>query len=302
MKHIRLISILIVVTSNLYFGCTQKPTSKAGTGSGEAKVSAETEKSAGGEKKIPNPLITLGKLDSAGNEIDNGKKKLYLTFDDGPNAGTRNVIDILNAQKVPATFYMIGLHRYGSPLQQALWKEVNTYPQFEITNHSFTHAYRNKFESFYKDLPGAVSDFVRNQDSLKFNNRIIRAPGSNVWRLQSTYIDPKFFLRTQVMDSLYKLGYYITGWDNEWSYIGKTQKAIETPDKLISAINYQFANPSKLNKPNHLVLLAHDMVYKDSTDAGWLTEFITKLKQDTAIEFRVISQYPGAAKAFTPSK
>lgn len=245
-----------------------------------------------------NPFINIGKKDSIGNEIDNGKKKLYLTFDDGPNIGTRVVIDALKEAKIPATFYMIGLHRYGSPVQEKLWNEVNTYPFFEVTNHSFTHAYRNHFPQFYNDVNGAVNDFVKNQDSLKFNNTIIRAPGSNVWRLKGTYIDHKLNQRTKIMDSLFSLGYYITGWDWEWSYNGRTQKAKQTPDQLIGELNGMFATPSLLNKPNHLILLAHDLVYADSTDKAWLKEFLVKLKTDPKIEFRVISQYPGAEGAF----
>jgi peptidoglycan-N-acetylglucosamine deacetylase len=242
-----------------------------------------------------NPLITIGKKDSAGKEVENGKKKLYLTFDDGPNTGTRIVIDALKEQKIPATFYMIGLHRYGSPVQEALWKEVNTYPFFEVTNHSFTHAYRNHFPQFYADVNGAVNDFVRNNDSLHFTNTIIRAPGSNVWRLADTYIDHKFQQRTLVMDSLYKLGYFITGWDWEWTH--NKNKARQNPDQLIAEINGLFAS-QKTNKPNHLVLLTHDAIFTDTADAAWLREFLVKIKADPQIEFRVISQYPGAEKAF----
>jgi peptidoglycan-N-acetylglucosamine deacetylase len=275
--------------------CNTKKDSKT-----EGGNSPETEKGKTNLEKIENanPLITIDKKDSVGKKIDNGKKKLYLTFDDGPNQGTRVVMDILKAEKVPATFYMIGLHRYGSPVQEKLWAEVNKEPSFEVTNHSFTHAYRNQFPKFYADVNGAVNDFVRNHDSLKFNNKIVRAPGSNVWRLDGTYIDHKLQQRTKIMDSLYKLGYYITGWDWEWTYAGKTQKARQTPDQLIGELNGMFATPKLLNKPNHLVLLTHDLVYADSTDKAWLKEFIVKLKADPQIEFRVISQYPGAEGAF----
>ncbi len=276
--------------------------SSCNTKKDSATIDKDPEKESGQTKieKIQNanPLIVIDKKDSAGKKVDNGKKKLYLTFDDGPNIGTRVVMDILKAQKVPATFYMIGLHRYGSPVQEKLWAEVNKEPSFEVTNHSFTHAYRNQFPKFYADLNGAVNDFVRNHDSLKFNNKIVRAPGSNVWRLDGTYIDHKLQQRTSVMDSLYKLGYFITGWDWEWTYNGKTQKARQTPDQLISELNGMFATPKLLNKPNHLILLAHDLVYADSTDKAWLEEFIVKLKADPQIEFRVISQYPGAEGAF----
>ncbi len=288
MKHLSAFLILGII----FFGaCTNNKKNRETNNNGSAEVTKPIANTT-----PTNPLITPVLRDSAGNQIDNGKPKIYLTFDDGPNPGTRIVIDILKEQKVPATFYMIGVHRYGSPIQQALWKEVNTYPQFEVVNHSFTHAYYNNFAKYYADVNGSVNDFVRNHDSLKFNNTIIRAPGSNVWRLQGTYIDHKFKDRTLIMDSLYKLGYYITGWDWEWTHY--KNKARQTPDQLLSEINGMFASNKYLNKPNHLVLLTHDMIFADTADAAKLKDFIIKLKAVPNIEFRVISQYPGAEKAF----
>ncbi len=228
---------------------------------------------------------------------DNGKKKIYLTFDDGPNPGTRVVMNILKETGVPATFYMIGLHRYGGPDQEFLWNAVNKEPSFEVCNHSFTHAYRNQFAKFYADVNGSVNDFVRNHDSLKFNNTICRAPGSNVWRLPGIRVDHKFQNRTQVMDSLYKLGYCFTGWDWEWNYNGRTQKARQTPDQLITEMEGIF-NSKEIRHKNHLILLAHDLVYADSADAAMLREFIIKLKNNPAYELKKISEYPGAAVAF----
>src|SRR5690242_9323024 len=38
------------------------------------------------------------------------KKKIYLTFDDGPNKGTRNVLDIVKDEQIPVTFFIVGEH------------------------------------------------------------------------------------------------------------------------------------------------------------------------------------------------
>jgi peptidoglycan-N-acetylglucosamine deacetylase len=243
------------------------------------------------------PVVQYTKKDSFDVAADNGKKKLYLTFDDGPNIGTRVVMKLLKEEKVPATFYMIGLHRYGSPDQENLWKQVNAEPSFEVCNHSFTHAYRNHFPQFYSDVNGAVNDFVRNHDSLKFNNTICRAPGSNVWRMPGLRVDHIFKSRTQVMDSLYQLGYCFTGWDWEWTYNGRTQKARQTADQLYNEIEGMFIN-GELRHKNHLILLAHDLVYADSADATMLHDFIVRVKNDPTYELRTISQYPGASVAF----
>lgn len=249
---------------------------------------------------LPEPAPTVEnniKKDSFSVEPDDGKKKIYLTFDDGPNAGTKVVMNILKEANVPATFYMIGLHRYGSPLQEKLWNEVNADPSFEVCNHSFTHAYHNNFGKFYSDVDGAVNDFVRNDDSLKFNNTICRAPGSNVWRLPGLREDHLFHNRTKVMDSLFSLGYCVTGWDWEWRFNGRTQKAIQSPDELIKEMDSMFRLNETRHK-NHMILLAHDLVYADSADAAQLRDFIYKLKNNPNYELRLISEYPGASVAF----
>jgi peptidoglycan/xylan/chitin deacetylase (PgdA/CDA1 family) len=44
----------------------------------------------------------------------NKKKKLYLTFDDGPNKGTKNVIDIIKDEDVPVSFFIVGEHVFAS--------------------------------------------------------------------------------------------------------------------------------------------------------------------------------------------
>lgn len=256
----------------------------------------KTGKKTAGKADEPTPQQTE-KKDSFAVTPDNGKKKIYLTFDDGPNPGTRVVMNILKETGVPATFYMIGLHRYGGPDQNVLWNAVNKEPSFEVCNHSFTHAYRNNFGKFYADVNGAVNDFVRNHDSLGFNNTICRAPGSNVWRMPGIRVDHKFQSRTQVMDSLYKLGYCFTGWDWEWNYNGRTQKARQTPDQLITEMENIF-NSKEIRQKNHLILLAHDLVYADSADAAMLREFIIKLKNNPAYELKKISEYPGASVAF----
>lgn len=63
--------------------------------------------------------------------------KLILTFDDGPDPEwTPQVLDILEKEKVPATFFVVGLNAEKNiPLLQRINKLG-----FEIGNHTFTHS------------------------------------------------------------------------------------------------------------------------------------------------------------------
>ncbi|MBA2250122.1 MAG: glycosyltransferase [Chitinophagaceae bacterium] len=62
--------------------------------------------------------------------------KLILTFDDGPSDEyTPEILDILEKEKVPATFFIVGLMAESNiPILQRINKDG-----FEIGNHTFTH-------------------------------------------------------------------------------------------------------------------------------------------------------------------
>ncbi len=62
--------------------------------------------------------------------------KLILTFDDGPDATwTPKILDILEKEKVPATFFIVGLQgEKNIPILKRIYKDG-----FEIGNHTFTH-------------------------------------------------------------------------------------------------------------------------------------------------------------------
>ena len=63
--------------------------------------------------------------------------KIILTFDDGPSSEwTPRILDILEREKVPATFFIVGLNAENNiPIFQRIYKDG-----FEIGNHTFTHS------------------------------------------------------------------------------------------------------------------------------------------------------------------
>jgi peptidoglycan-N-acetylglucosamine deacetylase len=64
------------------------------------------------------------------------KKKLVLTFDDGPDpVYTPEILDILSAEKVPAAFFLVGINAENNiPIVKRIYREGH-----EIGNHTFTH-------------------------------------------------------------------------------------------------------------------------------------------------------------------
>ena len=137
------------------------------------------------------------------------KKKLYITFDDGPNRGTKNVLTIVKDEQVPVSFFIVGEHVFASPAQSAMWDSLKMAKQIELCNHSFSHA-DGRYEKFYTDPANVVDDFKMTEDSLELENSIARTPGRNIWRVDTLrFTDLK--KSAMAADSLQKAGFVLMG-------------------------------------------------------------------------------------------
>lgn len=223
-------------------------------------------------------------------KIPKKKKKIYLTFDDGPNKGTQNVLDIVQQENVPATFFIVGEHVFGSLEQAQTWDSLQHANNIEICNHSFTHAH-NHYSKFYEDAATVVEDIELTKEKLLPENNIVRAPGRNSWRIDSLqFTDIK--KSKAAMDSLQAAGFVVVGWDLEWHYDPQTLVVQNSADELLQQVDSAFAK-GKTKTADHLVLLAHDQVYKKSSDSTQLRQFVQKLKLKEEYELSLVSSYPG---------
>ena len=220
------------------------------------------------------------------------KKKIYLTFDDGPNKGTRNVLDIVKDENIPVTFFIVGEHVFASLNQKTTWDSLQMATQIEICNHSYTHAH-NQYEKFYGSPDSVVADFQRANDSLDLKNNIVRTPGRNMWRIDSLqFTDLK--KSKAAVDSLQKAGFIVMGWDLEWHYDHKELTVRNSADELLKQIDSVFSH-KRTRSPEHLVILAHDQVYSKTKDSAELRQFIQKLKLKEEYELSIASNYPGVS-------
>jgi peptidoglycan/xylan/chitin deacetylase (PgdA/CDA1 family) len=218
------------------------------------------------------------------------KKKIFLTFDDGPNHGTPKVLHIMQQEAVPVSFFIVGEHVFASSGQQQIWDSLKMAQQIELCNHSFSHA-NNRYADYYSRPDSVVSDFRRSQDSLQLDNNICRTPGRNTWRIDTLKFTDLSKSKAAV-DSLQKAGFAIMGWDLEWHFNPKDMSLANTADDLIRQIDSVFAQ-HRTRVPEHLVLLAHDQVYTDANDSIELHNFIRLLKLRDDYELELVSNYPG---------
>ncbi|RYY41685.1 MAG: hypothetical protein EOO08_00730 [Chitinophagaceae bacterium] len=218
------------------------------------------------------------------------RKKLYLTFDDGPNKGTKNVYTIVRDEGVPVTFFLVGEHVFDSHGQRVLFDSLRGAPLVELCNHSYSHAH-SRYSSYYGVPDSVVADFRRTHDSLDLRNDVARTPGRNIWRIDSLQAtDLK--ASTAAADSLQRAGFQLMGWDAEWHFDHKTYAVEQDAETLLRQIDSAFSR-NRLKCPGHLVLLAHDQAFAAPADSLQLRRFLQALKKRDDYELSLATEYPG---------
>lgn len=87
-----------------------------------------------------------GQLDAGGTqaaEPEEPEKVVYLTFDDGPSAVTEDILDYLQQEEIPATFFVIGMET--DRAEQLLRRMVTE--GHAIGLHTYSHSYSEIYAS-----------------------------------------------------------------------------------------------------------------------------------------------------------
>lgn len=108
-------------------------------------------------------------------EEDDGRKKVYLTFDDGPSTGTEEILAILKEYDVKATFFVVGKEDdYSMEMYKKIVEEGHT-----LGMHSYSHQY----STIYQSVEAFAQDIKRQEDLLKEATgediRLFRFPGGS---------------------------------------------------------------------------------------------------------------------------
>lgn len=101
-------------------------------------------------------------------------KRVYLTFDDGPSIYTGQILDILKANDVKATFFVIGRDEEYYEYYKRIVDEGHT-----IGMHSYSHVYQDFYasEDSFADELTRLNDLIYNVTGTK--SQIFRFPGGS---------------------------------------------------------------------------------------------------------------------------
>ncbi|MCL1790657.1 MAG: polysaccharide deacetylase family protein [Peptococcaceae bacterium] len=108
-------------------------------------------------------------------------KIIYLTFDDGPSARTLEMLEVLAAYQVKATFFVSGLHN-----RDDLFKDIVDQGHaigLHTNTHNYAEIYANE-EAFFADL-NAIGKRV--EDVVGFRPTIMRFPGGSSNGISASY-------------------------------------------------------------------------------------------------------------------
>lgn len=113
--------------------------------------------------------------ESSEERTDDGIRKVYLTFDDGPSMYTERILDILDQYHVKATFFVTGEEAVSHPERyQEIVERGHT-----LGMHSYSHKYSDIYASvqnFTKDLK-KLQDFL--YDTTGIESNLYRFPGGS---------------------------------------------------------------------------------------------------------------------------
>lgn len=229
-------------------------------------------------------------------------KTVYLTFDDGPVAGTDDVIAVLKNRQVRGTLFMVGDHV--KPGNRMTWlADAKASQYIEVANHSSTHAHL-KYTKYYDNPATVLKGFKQANQTLGIRGNpyvVARLPGRNTWRFQNIVSESSWWnvIGAQgdsgaAADLLARNGFRIFGWDLEWHRHESGPKKgspVETPQEMLNSVKSKL--PFGTMAINEIVILAHDAMFRSSKgDRVKLEQFIDLLKAE-GYQMDFLSNYRG---------
>jgi len=207
-----------------------------------------------------------------------GKKVVYLTFDDGPSETvTPKILDTLKAENVHATFFLVGKAINESETNKNLVRREAAEGN-AIGNHTYSHNYNNLYPKNIINVENCMAEFEKTNQALKsvlgenFSTRAIRFPGGHMtWRNK----DPKGM---EAMDKALKdKDYHQVDWN-------ALSKDAEGAPKNAAQLKQEVINT--VGTREKVVILMHDTYGKEET-AKALPEVIKYLR-DQGYEFKTL--------------
>jgi len=216
--------------------------------------------------------ITYFAKDKAGNESKKERKVIvsngviYLTFDDGPNSGTTNVIlDILKEEGVKATFFVTGFGP--DELIKREFDEGHT-----VALHTNCHDYAKIYssdEAYFNDL-NTVSARVKNITGQE--SKIMRFPGGASNTVSRRYSSG---IMSRLTKEVVNRGYKYYDWNVSSGDAGNTTQASGVYSNVVNSLRHDRVNMVLMHDTKSYTRDAVRDIIKFGKNNGYRFEKIT---------------------------
>ena len=193
------------------------------------------------------------------------KPVVYLTFDDGPSANTERVLDILKANDVKATFFVVNNY---IEAHQHLYKRIVD-EGHTLGIHTYSHQYTHIYSSVEEYLADFNRIFTKVYDLTGVKPTVFRFPGGSI----NTYNHQIYF---ELISEMLRRGFVYYDWNVSSGDAGETFTSAAIHSAVVNGC---------MNKDKSIVLM-HDSSTKYAT-VGALQGIIDSLKETH--EFRPIT-------------
>lgn len=176
---------------------------------------------------------------------EEGIRKVYLTFDDGPSSNTGRILDILARYDVKATFFVVGKEdEIYQPLYNRIVEEGHT-----LAMHSYSH----KYQEIYRSKESYVEDLTKLQEFLYDTTgvwcRYCRFPGGSSNSVSKV--------------DMHELIEYLD--EQDMTYFDWNIVSGDATSDYISSGDIIRNCTRKLGEFDEAIILMHDAAEKDST-------------------------------------
>ncbi|MBR3898133.1 MAG: polysaccharide deacetylase family protein [Bacilli bacterium] len=229
---------------------------------GEYTITYKIKDSSENEISVQRTVTVLKK-----SSLNDGRPgTIYLTFDDGPNQGTTNVIlDILREEGVPATFFVT--NNGPDYLIKREYDEGHT-----VALHTATHDYATVYASddaYYRDLY-SVQARVRNITG--YNSTIIRFPGGSSNTVSRRYSPG---IMSRLSQSTLAKGFKYYDWNISSGDAGGTTIASGVYNNVVSSLRKDRVNMILMHDIKPYTRDAIRNIIRYGKEAGYSFEKIT---------------------------
>jgi hypothetical protein len=213
---------------------------------------------------------------------------IYLSFDDGPSAGSALVNDLALQDSLAINVFLIGHNACSNENNRSLVQDYRNNPFVEMGNHSFSHAER-KYARFFHDPAAVLADIDRSRDSLHLANGLVRLPGRNFFRLGENEKRDDRNNGREAADTLAAKGYLLFGWDIEWRRKPAKGFSRHSGEEMLAIVT-NMLETHRTFLDGRIVILLHDHDLLDHEYLAQVQDFIIKARSDGRFSFDHLSR------------